>query len=130
MGLKLGLIGMAALGVLCGWLYIQVQAKQLIIAAKDSQIQVLTTELEVVEGNLATAEISNKFQADQVAKFQQQIIKIGAEREESKRQVDYVRDLFMGDRFRQLLEKNPTLIEVRMIKATAKVLKELEDATK
>jgi len=130
MGLKLGLIGMAALGVLCGWLYIQVQAKELIIAAKDSQIQVLTTELEVVEGNLATAEISNKIQSDQVAKFQQQIIKIGAEREQSKRQVDYVRDLFMGDRFRQLLEKNPTLIEVRMIKATAKVLKELEDATK
>ena len=130
MGLKLGLIGMAALGVLCTWLYIQVQAKDLIIAVKDSKIQVLTTELEVSEGNLATAEISNKFQADQVAAFQQQIIKISAEREESRKQVEYVRNLFMGHDFRRLLEKKPGLIEKRMIKATAKVLKELEDATK
>lgn len=130
MGLKLGLIGMAALGVLCAWLYIQVQAKELIIAAKDSEIQVLTTSLEVSEGNLATAEIANKLQSDQVAAFQQQIIKISAEREESRKQVEYVRNLFQGHDFRMLLEKKPGLIEKRMVKATAKVLKELEDATK
>lgn len=129
MGLKIGLIGMAALGVLCGWLYIQVQAKELIIAAKDSKIQVLTTELEVVEGNLATAETANKLQSDQVEKFQQQIIKISAEREESRKQVEYVRNLFQGHDFRMLLEKKPGLIEKRMIKATAKVLGELEEAT-
>lgn len=92
--------------------------------------QQLNTQLEVSEGNLATAEIANKFQSDQVAAFQQQIIKISAEREESRRQVEYVRNLFQGHDFRMLLEKKPGLIERRMIKATAKVLKELEDATK
>ena len=92
--------------------------------------QQLTIELDVSEGNLATAEISNKLQSDQVAAFQQQIIKISAEREESRKQVEYVRNLFMGHDFRRLLEKKPGLIEKRMIKATAKVLKELEEATK
>lgn len=100
------------------------------ISALTLKNQQLTTELDVSEGNLATAEISNKLQSDQVAAFQQQIIKISAEREESRKQVEYVRNLFMGHDFRRLLEKKPGLIEKRMIKATAKVLKELEEATK
>jgi len=117
-----------AAGLVWAMLMLYIGEKE--ISALTLKNQQLTTELDVSEGNLATAEISNKLQSDQVAAFQQQIIKISAEREESRKQVEYVRNLFMGHDFRRLLEKKPGLIEKRMIKATAKVLKELEEATK
>lgn len=116
-----------AAGLVWAMLMLYIGEKE--ISALTLKNQQLTTELDVSEGNLATAEISNKLQSDQVAAFQQQIIKISAEREESRKQVEYVRNLFMGHDFRRLLEKKPGLIEKRMIKATAKVLKELEEAT-
>ncbi len=118
------------LGVILMWAFFLLWMNEKEIGSLTLKNQQLTTELDVSEGNLATAEISNKLQSDQVAAFQQQIIKISAEREESRKQVEYVRNLFMGHDFRRLLEKKPGLIEKRMIKATAKVLKELEEATK
>ncbi len=117
------------LGVILMWAFFLLWMNEKEIGSLTLKNQQLTTELDVSEGNLATAEISNKLQSDQVAAFQQQIIKISAEREESRKQVEYVRNLFMGHDFRRLLEKKPGLIEKRMIKATAKVLKELEEAT-
>jgi len=119
-----------ALGAILMWALFMLWMNEKEISSLTLENQQLSTQLEVSEGNLATAEIANKFQSDQVAAFQQQIIKISAEREESRKQVEYVRNLFQGHDFRMLLEKKPGLIERRMIKATAKVLKELEDATK
>jgi len=119
-----------ALAAVVMWAMFMLWMNEKEISSLTLKNQQLTIELDVSEGNLATAEISNKLQSDQVAAFQQQIIKISAEREESRKQVEYVRNLFMGHDFRRLLEKKPGLIEKRMIKATAKVLQELEDATK
>lgn len=118
------------LGAILMWALFILWMNEKEISSLTLENQQLAIELDVSEGNLATAEISNKLQSDQVAAFQQQIIKISAEREESRKQVEYVRNLFMGHDFRRLLEKKPGLIEKRMIKATAKVLQELEDATK
>ena len=119
-----------ALAAVVMWAMFMLWMNEKEISSLTLKNQQLEIELDVSEGNLATAEISNKLQSDQVAAFQQQIIKISAEREESRKQVEYVRNLFMGHDFRRLLEKKPGLIEKRMIKATAKVLKELEEATK
>lgn len=92
--------------------------------------QQLSTQVEVAEGNLTVAKTAYNLQAEQVAAFQEKIAEMEAQRVESRKQVEYVRNLFMDHDFRKLLEKKPGLIEKRMIAATAKVLKELEDATK
>lgn len=128
MGLKLGLIGMAAMAVLATWLYIQVQAKDLEIAAQASEIQHLTTALEVSEGNLATQESLNAVQLTQIDAFQEKVAQMDAERAEALSKVAYMQGLFNGHDFNKLLQAKPGLIETRMQKATAVVLKELEDA--
>ncbi len=130
MGLKLGLMGMVVLGALCGWLYIQGQWKDMEILGLKGDVANLTIERDIALANVTTAEDRAEAQATQIAAFVVKMAEIEAERAESRIRVDYIEGLFKDDRFQRLLGTNPTLIQLRMRKATAKVLKELEDATK
>ena len=129
MGLKLGLIGMAALGVLCGWLYIQGQWKDMQILELENDVQRISIERDVAEGNVEAAKEQNEIQANQISEYLAKIVVIEKQRDENRIKVEYVGGLFKDDRFQRLLGTNPTLIELRMKKATAKVLKELDDVT-
>lgn len=129
MGLKLGLIGMAALGVLCGWLYIQGQWKDMQILELENDVQRISIERDVAEGNVEAAKEQNEIQANQISEYLAKIVVIEKQRDENRIRVEYVEGLFKDDRFQRLLGTNPTLIELRMKKATAKVLKELDDVT-
>ncbi len=129
MGLKLGLIGMAALGVLCGWLYIQGQWKDMQILELENDVQRISIERDVAEGNVEAAKEQNEIQANQISEYLAKIVVIEKQRDENRIKVEYVEGLFKDDRFQRLLGTNPTLIELRMKKATAKVLKELDDVT-
>jgi len=129
MGLKLGLIGMAALGVLCGWLYIQGQWKDMQILELENDVQRISIERDVAEGNVEAAKEQNQIQANQITEYLAKIVVIEKQRDENRIKVEYVEGLFKDDRFQRLLGTNPTLIELRMKKATAKVLKELDDVT-
>jgi hypothetical protein len=129
MGLKLGLIGMAALGVLCGWLYIQGQWKDMQILELENEVQKISIERDVAEGNVEAAKEQNEIQANQISEYLAKIVVIEKQRDENRIRVEYVEGLFKDDRFQRLLGTNPTLIELRMKKATAKVLKELDDVT-
>ena len=129
MGLKLGLIGMAALGVLCGWLYIQGQWKDMQILELENDVQRISIERDVAQGNVEAAKEQNEIQANQISEYLAKIVVIEKQRDENRIRVEYVEGLFKDDRFQRLLGTNPTLIELRMKKATAKVLKELDDVT-
>lgn len=129
MGLKLGLIGMAALGVLCGWLYIQGQWKDMQILELENEVQKISIERDVAQGNVEAAKEQNEIQANQISEYLAKIVIIEKQRDENRIKVEYVEGLFKDDRFQRLLGTNPTLIELRMKKATAKVLKELDDVT-
>ncbi|MDA3854264.1 MAG: hypothetical protein PF444_08505 [Bacteroidales bacterium] len=49
---------------------------------------------------------------------------------DSTKDVDHMRTLFNDHNFKKLMEAKPNLITKRMVKSTAKVFKELEDASK
>ena len=104
--------------------------QKLEIANLVGEVKSLTIELSVSKENEKVANTSLKFQQEQFADSTRKITELGVKLVEAQENVTYVKKLFNGQRFRELLEKNPTLIELRMIKATEKVLQELEDVTK
>jgi len=118
------------LALACIWLYIQGQWKDMTILEHEATIQRVEIERDVAQANVVTAQEQNEVQAIQIDGFVAKIAVIEAERAEARVRVEYIEGLFKDDRFQRLLGANPTLITLRMKKATAKVLKELEDATK
>lgn len=117
------------LALLCVWLYIQGQWKDMTILEQEATIQRVEIERDVAKANVVTAEEKSAVQAVQIEGFIEKIAVIETERAEARVRVEYMEGLFEDDRFQRLLGANPTLITLRMKKATAKVLKELEDAT-
>ena len=111
------LTGTAAL-----WQTIQLQRAE-------AEIQGLTIELSTERANVAQLQDENALVLTQVDRFQEKIAEIEAERAVAMKQVQYTRDLFNDGRFANLVEKNPTLISLRMEKASAKVLADLESVT-
>lgn len=114
------LAGMAFYGL---WQRLEIQA--LVGEVKD-----LTLEVSTSKENEKIAKASLEFQEDQFALSNLKIQALGVKLAESQEQVTYVRKLFNGHDFADLLAKKPGLIEKRMIAASAKALKRLEDATK
>lgn len=118
-----------ALALACVWFYIQLQWSQMEVLELEGVVQRVEIERDVAKANVVTAEEKNEVQATQIAGFIEKIAVIQKERDENRVRVEYMEGLFADDRFQRLLGANPSLITLRMKKATAKVLKELEDAT-
>jgi len=119
-----------ALALACVWFYIQLQWSQMEVLELEGVVQRVEIERDVAKANVVSAEQANEVQATQIAGFIEKIAVIQKERDENRVRVDYMEGLFKDDRFQRLLGANPSLITLRMKKATAKVLKELEDATR
>jgi hypothetical protein len=117
------------LALLCVWFYVQLQWSQMEVLELENTVQRVEVERDIAKGNEEAAKATNEIQADQIAGFIEKIAVIEAERDENRVRVEYMQGLFEDDRFQRLLGANPTLIELRMKKATAKVLQELENAT-
>ena len=99
------------------------------IAALSLENQNLTIELEVEQANVVQLQEEMGLIATQVGQFQEKIAQIEAERASARKQVEYTRSLFNDGRFARLVEKNPTLISLRMQKATDAVLTDLRSIT-
>jgi len=88
----------------------------------------LTTERDAAVASVDALETRIDFHAAEVQAFQEKIAVIDAERVSAREQVEYMQGIFNGHDFNKLLQAKPGLIEIRMKKATAKVLLELENA--
>jgi len=117
------------LALACVWFYIQLQWSQMEVLDLENTVQRVEIERDVALANVVSAEEANEVQATQIAGFIEKIAVIQKERDENRVRVEYMEGLFADDRFQRLLGSNPSLISLRMKKATAKVLQELEDAT-
>lgn len=118
------------LALLCVWFYVQLQWSQMEVLELENTVQRVEVERDIAKGNEQAAKDANVIQAGQISEFIERIAVIEAERDENRKRVEYMEGLFEGDRFQRLLGANPSLITLRMKKATAKVLQELDDATK
>jgi hypothetical protein len=119
-----------ALALACVWFYIQLQWSQMEVLELEGTVQRVEIERDVAKANVISAEEKNDVQASQIEGFIEKIAVIEKERDENRERLQYVEGLFEDDRFQRLLGSNPSLISLRMKKATAKVLQELDDATK
>lgn len=119
-----------ALALACVWFYVQLQWSQMEVLELEGQVQRVEIERDVAKANVVSAEEKNDVQATQIEGFIVRIAVIEKERDENRVRLNYVEGLFEDDRFQRLLGSNPSLITLRMKKATAKVLQELDDATK
>lgn len=86
----------------------------------------LTTERDAAVDSVEALETTITVQAEAIAANAEKMREMDAERLEAQKQVEYMRSLFAGHDFANLLAKKPGLIENRMIKKTAEVLRELE----
>jgi hypothetical protein len=104
------------------WMKIQLQAAE-------AEVQVLVIELSAERANVAQLEDEMDLVAVQVGQFQEKIAKIEAERATARKQVEYTRNLFNDGRFARLVKENPSIITLRMGKASAKVLADLQSVS-
>jgi hypothetical protein len=104
------------------WQKIQVQALE-------NENQRITIELSTSKANEAQLQDEMDLVAVQVGQFQEKIAKIEAERATARKQVEYTRNLFNDGRFARLVKENPSIITLRMGKASAKVLADLQSVS-
>ncbi|MCP3671215.1 MAG: hypothetical protein GY814_12440 [Gammaproteobacteria bacterium] len=95
----------------------------------EAEIVSVTIERDVSRGNEKAAKDRAEIQTTQILAFEGRIARIEKQRAEALTRLEYVEGLFKDDRFQRLLGANPTLITLRMKKATAAMLLELENAT-
>lgn len=125
------LIGViVALGILLTWGQLQIWTLKFENQVLITKVQSLSIELSTSLSNEETANTILAFRENQIQESDLRIDKLQGELVVSRKNVDYVRKLFNGHNFAKLLAGKPGMIEKRMIAATAKVLKELEDVTK
>jgi hypothetical protein len=86
----------------------------------------LTTERDAAVESAEALETTITVQAEAIAANAEKMREMDTERLEAQKQVEYMRSLFAGHDFANLLAKKPGLIENRMIKKTAEVLNDLE----
>lgn len=105
-------------------MWMKIQVEQLVAVN-----QRITIEKDTALATVATQETRLDVQAVQVHAFQEKIAQMATERAAALKQVEYTRDLFNDGRFAKLVEANPSLITLRMEKASAKVLGDLTAAS-
>jgi len=90
-----------------------------------NDLQVAIIQVEAAETSLRTAQQEAELAAVQLEQFNAKMQIIVEERNESRAQVDRMRDLFQDHDFAKLLTKKPGLIENLMIKKTEEVFSEI-----
>ena len=122
------MVSKVLIGVILAMAVVGVWGKMKIDALTIENIN-LTTERDAAVADAEALETTIKVQAEQIAANAEKMREIEAERLEAQKEVQYVRTLFADHDFARLLAAKPGLIENRMIKKTAEVLSELEQAT-
>lgn len=92
-------------------------------------LQVAIIKVEAAETSLRTAQQEQELAATQLAQFAIKSAEIERERNEARREVDKMRDLFQDHDFAKLITRKPGLIENLMIKKTKEVFDEIEALT-
>jgi len=94
-----------------------------------NDLQVAIIKVEAVETSLRTAQQEQELSATQLKQFTLKVITIERERNEARKEVDKMRDLFQDHDFAKLITRKPGLIENLMIKKTKEVYDEIEALT-
>lgn len=124
------LIGIiVALIAYSGWNLLHISALKLEKQVLITDNQKLTTERDVAKGNVRTANSIIDLQIQQLDDSDKRLATLHEGLRKSTKQVTRMQDLFNGTRFNELLQKNPTVMTIRMGKATKKVLQRLEEST-
>ena len=116
----LGVVGVMALALLWFWTS-NLQLK--------NDLQVAIIKVEAAETSLRTAQQEQELADTQLKQFTAKMVTIERERNEARREVDKMRDLFQDHDFAKLITRKPGLIENLMIKKTKEVYDEIEALT-
>lgn len=100
------------------------------IQGLEKELQAAVIKQEAAEATARSLESEKQVVESQLENFQRKVVEIEAEREEARKQVRYMRDIFQDHDFAKLIAAKPGLIENRMVKKTAEVLQELENVTR
>jgi len=103
------------------WLYVE--------SLKDT-IKNQAVDLQIANGTIAVEKEKKVFADEQLVTSQERTKELDAKIVVYRRQAESMRAIFNDHDFQMLMEKKPQLITNRMIKATEKVFKDLEDASK
>ena len=116
----IGIVGV--LFLICGLLYTaNLKLK--------NEVQIAIIKQEAAETSLRTAQQEAELVDTQLKQFTLKVITIERERNEARREVDKMRDLFQDHNFAKLIARKPGLIENLMIKKTQEVFDEIEALT-
>lgn len=100
------------------------------ITSLRSDVDRLTVSNSILESNITSLKEQIEFEGVQNIKSSNRLEKVNEQLVNSELKLNYLRGIFNKHDFGNLLAKKPVLITNRMIKATKKVLEDLENASK
>ena len=118
-----------AAGVVIGALVLALAWQTFKVQGLEKALVAAAVKQEAAETTAKTEKISNDLMQVQLSEYQAKSIIIVKERDEARKQVDKMRDLFQDHDFAKLITKKPGLIENLMIKKTQQVFDEIEALT-
>jgi len=118
-----------AAGVIIGVLVLALTWQTFKVQGLEKALVVAAVKQEAAETTAKTEKISNDLMQVQLSEYQAKSIIIVKERDEARKQIDKMRDLFQDHDFAKLITKKPGLIENLMIKKTQQVFDEIESLT-
>jgi len=118
-----------AAGVVIGALVLALAWQTFKVQGLEKALVAAVVKQEAAETTAKTEKISNDLMQVQLSEYQAKSIIIVKERDEARKQVDKMRDLFQDHDFAKLITKKPGLIENLMIKKTQQVFDEIEALT-
>jgi len=118
-----------AAGVVIGVLVLALTWQTFKVQGLEKALVVAAVKQEAAETTAKTEKISNDLMQVQLSEYQAKSIIIVKERDEARKQIDKMRDLFQDHDFAKLITKKPGLIENLMIKKTQQVFDEIESLT-